>query len=50
MAKAVDERLENPKDDGITAITQSKVLGKLYTRDEAIRSSTLLVLGGVDSV
>ena len=50
VAKFVDARLENPKDDGITAITQAKVLGRPYARDEMIRSATQLTLGGVDSV
>lgn len=46
----IEDRLANPKDDGITKITQATCLGKPYTRDEMNRAATMLTLGGVDSV
>jgi cytochrome P450 len=48
--RAIQERLEDPRDDAITRITQAQIDGRPYTHDEMLSTLTLLALGGLDSV
>lgn len=51
IGKHVDDRLANPRDDGLTRITQGKhVDGQAFTHDEARMVAQMVTQGGLDSV
>lgn len=46
----VDERLENPRDDGLTYITQGEIDGGRFSRQVSYSIAQMLTQGGIDSV
>ncbi|MFE3060465.1 cytochrome P450 [Nocardia sp. NPDC059239] len=50
IAGWLQQRIAEPKDDGITSITRATIDGQPYTFDEMVSTGTLLALAGLDSV
>jgi len=50
IAKYVDERIADPRDDMISRIANGQVLGRPMTRDEILGECTQVLVGGLDTV
>lgn len=50
LEKAIDERIENPRDDGITIVSQGVVDGRPFTRFEMLATCVNLLQAGLDTV
>lgn len=46
----LDKRIAEPKEDGITLITQATVDGRPYTREEMISTCVMMLQAGLDTV
>ncbi|QSE90800.1 cytochrome P450 [Rhodococcus pseudokoreensis] len=46
----VDDRIENPRNDGLTNITQGQVGDRPLTRQEIYNLAQMLTMGGIDTV
>ncbi|MFE3060444.1 hypothetical protein, partial [Nocardia sp. NPDC059239] len=46
----VDDRIENPRDDGLTQITKGQMGDRPLTREEIYNIAQMLTMGGIDSV
>ncbi|WP_191629255.1 cytochrome P450 [Pandoraea terrae] len=50
LSPIIDQRLQQPGDDAISAIVHGKVNGRAITKEEAERMCGLLLVGGLDTV
>lgn len=46
----LDKRIAEPKDDGLTRVTQATVEGRPYTREEMLSTCVMLLQAGLDTV
>ncbi|SFB38797.1 Cytochrome P450 [Collimonas sp. OK607] len=50
LSPVIDARMSNPGDDAISKVANGKIDGRPITKNEALRMTGLLLLGGLDTV